>query len=157
MSSEKKKLDDEIEKQAKLNRKFNIDDAMSEMMGGSLGESPVAKLEQVEMELSQLIDEDLNDVYGSLKITLKKVVVNSESIVAEYLDEPMLALHKILNNILDKDQSLYDFVKRVDSEYGRMYQEKPMFQKAGEAAKSGDVYTHESVKESLLEFKGKLS
>ena len=59
------------------------------------------------------------------------------------------ALAVIVEGILTSDESLQSFVTEVDAEWGRIYFERPYFQKEGQPPHPEDPYTHQSVRVSL--------
>jgi hypothetical protein len=140
----------EIQQELRLSRKFSLADAIGQEAGDFMkGESPVPKLVQVKTELSHLVSENLQDSSGALQVVLGRWITADESRISRYLNTPADALIELIQRILKTPDSLYELVRQADSLWGEMYDERPYFQRPGQAPHPDDEYTHESVREAL--------
>ncbi len=153
MTSDKdKNKDDELQQEILSGREFSVADLIAREGGGFLkGESPVPKLEQVKREIEIFIDQNLADVSGALQVVLRHWARDDDAKVSRYLNTPLIALREIVVEIVDNQNLLYEFVRQVDIKYSQMNHERPYFQSPGQAPHPEDEYTHESVREKLVE------
>ncbi|RLB45414.1 MAG: hypothetical protein DRJ42_29985 [Deltaproteobacteria bacterium] len=152
-----KKRDRAIEREARMGRKFTVANAIgNEGAGYFKGESMVPKLTQAMAELENFIDRHVRDSSGVLCAMLKRHVRTSETIVGAHLEDPRVALDVLLGQVLGNDAQLYEFVRQVDAEWGRVMQERPHFQQPGEEAHPDDEHTHQSVRLELEALRSKL-
>lgn len=141
----------DIREEIMLGRQFSLADVIAKEGGSFLkGESPVPKLVQTTTEINNFIDRNLIDTSGALQAVLYKYVKNDLR-VSQHLDSPLIALNKIIRTLIDNQTIFYEFVKEVDLEWGRIFDEPPYFQQPGEPPHPEDEYTHESVRLKLLE------
>ncbi|MGF1486440.1 MAG: hypothetical protein ACFBSE_04935 [Prochloraceae cyanobacterium] len=141
----------DIREEIMLGRQFSLADLIAKEGGSFLkGESPVPKLVQTTTEINNFIDRNLVDTSGALQAVLYKHVKNDLR-VSQHLDSPLIALNKIIRTLIDNQTIFYEFVKEVDLEWGRIFDERPYFQQPGEPPHPEDEYTHESVRLKLLE------
>jgi hypothetical protein len=147
---EKQSEDSRIQQEIRLSRKFSFNQALAEKGGGLMkGGSPVARLKQIHLELEDFLEKALEDSEGALTVVLHRRLHLSDSILGEYLDYPKTGLKIVVEQILSSETSLYDFLREVDAQWGRMYQERPIFNVPGKVAGQGDPYTPESVRQAL--------
>ena len=64
-------------------------------------------------------------------------------------DQPLTALALFCERILSSEGLLRNFVNDVDAEWGRIYLERPHFQKNGRPPDPEDQYTFSSVRIAL--------
>ena len=145
-----------FEREALSGREFSLAEAIGRLGGGDLlkGASPVTRKRQVEVAIDLFLEEHLIDPEGALLIVLERRVEQSMSLTEASYDQPFAALAEMVEGILDRADGLRDFVTEVDAKWGRMYLERPHFQRAGRPPDSDDPYTFDSVRktlESLLE------
>ena len=69
--------------------------------------------------------------------------------LSRYLDSPLGAVKDLLETILASPATLYELVHQTDVLWGRLYDERPHFQRPGQAPHPDDEYTHESVRAAL--------
>lgn len=142
---------DEIQREMRAQQKFSTAGAIGRAGSGLMkGESPVPRQEQAIIALTQWIEQHVQDPSGALKSILRRRVRNNEMLVARHLKQPGNALREIIDAILASDYAIQEFVREVDVRWGEQYQERPIFQRAGQAPDSADEYTHESVRYDLL-------
>lgn len=143
-------LDADIEQEIRRGRRFSIADAIAQSGGDFLkGESPVPKLVQVKNELLGFIGAHLQDSSGALLATLRDLIQSDDVVCSRHFDAPLCALEALLTPILVHEAYLHEFVRQVDMRWGRMYDERPRFQKPEQPPHPDDEYTHESVRSQL--------
>jgi deoxyribodipyrimidine photolyase len=144
--------DREIQREILVGREFSLAEVIGREGGDFLkGDSPIPKLVQVVTEINLFINQNLADNSGALQAVLHNWVKEDQARVSKYLDSPLFALVEIIENLINNEELFYEFVKQVDSKWGQMYQEKPYFQRPGQAPHPDDEYTHESVFRQLQE------
>ena len=137
-------------------RPFSIAEAIGREGGTFLkGESTVPKLVQVITAINTFIDRNLNDPDAALQAILHQWV-KGDPRVSQYKETPLVALKQILSSLIDNPNLLYELVRQVDIKWGQMYGERPYFQQPGQPPHPNDVYTHESVRQDLLDLQQKL-
>ncbi len=143
--------DAEIERDIRLGRKFSLAEAIGRMGGGGLlkGASPVTRKRQAELEIERYLESHLVDAEGALEVVLLRRVRESEILFKAGYDEPLAALALFCERILSSEERLRDLVTEVDAEWGRIYLERPHFQKDGRSPDPEDPYTFSSVRITL--------
>lgn len=153
MNSEQDDKDRELLKDVLTGRTFTIADLIAKEGGNFLkGESPVPKLLQVKTELNLLIKENVADSLGALKATLQDLVDENELEISKNLDQPLIALVESIESLINNPNLFYEFVRRVDMKWGQIYGKRPHFQSPGQPPHPDDDYTHESVRQKLVDF-----
>jgi hypothetical protein len=136
MSDDQKKqrsdADAELEREIRKERKFTLTEAIGRMAGpGAMkGESDAAK--QSDLQSSP----GVHQVKGS-------------DLLLDNFDQPLAVLASYCQRILSSDYRLQELVRAADIEWGRLFGERPYFEKAGTAADPNDPYTVESVRKTL--------
>lgn len=139
-------------------RQFSLAEVIGREGGSFLkGESPVPKLLQAKAEVNLFVDRNLVDSSGALKAVLQTLVASDEAYVSRHLNSPLEALREFLEMLIRNPQLLYEFVKRVDVQWGQLFGERPYFQQPGQPPHPDDEYTHESVHQQLVELLDKLN
>jgi hypothetical protein len=64
-------------------------------------------------------------------------------------DPPLAVLAAWVRRILGSEQGLKELVREADVEWGRVFGERPYFEKEGQPPDPNDPYTHESVRAVL--------
>ncbi|MGF1590788.1 MAG: hypothetical protein ACFCU7_16395 [Pleurocapsa sp.] len=137
-------------------RPFSLAEAIGREGGSFLkGESTVPKLVQVITAINTFIDRHLQDPAAALQAILHQWV-KGDPRVSQYKETPLVALAEILQSIINNPNLLYELVRQVDIKWGQMYGERPYFQQPGQAPHPNDEYTHESVRQDLLDLQHKL-
>lgn len=154
--NDSKERDQKIEREIRRGRKFTLADVIGHEGGFFDGESAVPTLTRVTTGLCNFIDRHVRDSDGALRAVLKRRVRTSETIVGAHFDDPLTALEIIVDQMLSVDARLYEIVRQVDAEWGRLMLERPHFQQPGDAPHPDDPYTHESVRAELNRFLGRL-
>ena len=154
---EKQGKNEAIQREILAGRKFSLAEAIGREGGDFLkGESPVPKLVQATTEINTFIAINLQDSSGALQADLQTWISTDEAGVSKNLDSPLTALKQMLDNIIDNSELLYELVRQVDFQWGKMYDERPYFQSPGQPPHPDDEYTHESVEEKLKSLLTKL-
>ena len=140
---------DEVQREMRARQKFSMAGAIGRSGSGLMkGESPVSQQEQALAALTQWIDQKVSNPSGALKSILRRRV-RSSNLLASHLQQPCNALREMIETILASDYGIQEFVRQVDVRWGELYQERPLFQRAGQAPVPGDEYTNESVRQAL--------
>ena len=150
--------DAELEREIRSQRKFSLDEAIGRAAGDLLkGTSPVTHERQAELAIEQYLESRLTDAEGALAIVLLRRVLGSETLLADSYERPLEALARVTRSLLASESRLGRFVTSVDAEWGRLYSERPYFDRQGVAPRPGDPYTRESVRQALQRLLDRLS
>jgi hypothetical protein len=147
-----------LEQELRLARKFSLADVIGQEAGNFMkGESPVPRMVQIKTELTTLLKESLPDASGALQVVLQRWVIADDSLISRHIPAPVGALTEALGAILKSPDTLYELVRQADAQWGEMYDERPYFQQPGQAAHPDDEYTHDSVRQALVDCLNTLS
>ena len=142
----------DIQQELRLSRPFSLADVIGQEAGSFMkGESPVPKLMQLRGEALQGLKEHLTDRHGALQSVLQRWLAADETRLSRHLEAPINALKDLLESILASPETLYELVRQTDVTWGHLYDERPHFQRPGQAAHPDDEYTHESVRLALVD------
>jgi len=142
--------DQAIQQELRLSRKFSIADAIGQEAGNFMkGASPVPRLVQVKTEIAALLRDYIKDDAGALLPVLQNWITTDERRISRHLNAPAIAVQEALEAILKSPDTLYELVRQADAQWGKMYDERPYFQRPGQAPHPEDEYTHESVRQVL--------
>ncbi len=143
--------DEEIVREARRGHKFSLAEAIGRIGGGDLlkGASPVTRKRQTELATDFFLEKHLVDSEGALLVVLERRIREGMSLTEESYDHPLQALTEIVEHILTHDDRLHSLVREVDAEWGRIYLERPHFQKPGQPPHRDDPYTFTSVRATL--------
>ena len=141
----------DLVREARSGRGFSLAEAIGRLGGSDLlkGASPVTRKRQVELATELFLEEHLVDSEGALLVVLQRRVRESMDLTEESYDRPLFPLTSIVEHILGNDDRLQSFVTQVDAEWGRIYLERPHFQKSGQPPHRDDPYTFASVRVTL--------
>lgn len=141
-----------IEQEIRQGRKFSIADAIGKEGGNFLkGESPVPKLLQVKNELIIFVRQHVHDPSGALQATLQDLIQTDDVVCSRNFANPLNALSDLLQPLITREGLLHDFVRQVDMRWGKMYGERPYFERPGHPPHPEDEYTYASVRTQLIE------
>jgi hypothetical protein len=90
----------------------------------------------------------LADAAGALQVVLLRGVKESE-LLLNNLDQPLIVLGSYCQRILSSDYLLEELVRNADTEWGRVFGERPYFDKKGSPPNPEDPYTVDSVRNTL--------
>lgn len=153
----KSEADAELEREIRADRKFSITEAIGRLAGpGAMkGVSPIARQQQAEAEIQGFLSRNLADSGGVLRGVLFRQVRESE-IFLKGFDQPLAALAGCLKILLHYELALKELVREADVEWGRLFGERPHFEKPGQTPHPDDPYTLASVRAALTELLGRL-
>ncbi len=141
----------QVEAEIRRGRNFSLADLIGQEGGDFLkGDSPVPRLIQVKNEILGFLNAHLSDPEGALQATLREWVSADDIVCSRYFDQPLGALAEMLSTLLAQDVLFYDFVRRVDMQWGQLYGDRPHFQQPGQAPHPDDRYTHAFVRSQLV-------
>jgi hypothetical protein len=142
--------DAELEREIRAERKFTLSEAIGRLAGPGMmkGVSPVTRKQQDVAEIQEYINRHLIDAGGVLAGILVRRVEQSELLI-HTLDQPLVALAGYIKMVLDSEYRLKELVREADVEWGRVYGERPHFEKEGCPPDADDPYTFESVHAAL--------
>ena len=147
---QRSEADAELEREIRKGRKFTLEEAIGRLAGpGAMkGESPVARMQQAEIEIASWLRRHLADAGGALPVVLHRQVSGSE-LLLHNIDQPLVVLASYCQRVLDSDYLLAELVRDADIEWGRVMGERPYFEKEGSPRHPDDPYTVESVRLAL--------
>ena len=153
----KSEADAELEREIRAGRKFSVAEAIGRLAGpGAMkGVSPIARQQQAEAEIQEYLSRNLPDSGGVLRGVLFRQVKESELFLKGF-EQPLAALSGCLQRILQFDYLLTELVREADVEWGRVFGERPHFEKPGQPPHPDDPYTLASVRAALTELLGRL-
>lgn len=142
--------DAELEREIRKGRKFTLAEAIGRMAGpGAVkGASPITGLQQAGVEIENWLRTHLTDAGGGLEVVLLRGVKESDLMLNNF-NQPLVVLNKYCQRLLDSEVRLAELVRFADIEWGRIFDERPYFEKAGSPPKTDDPYTLESVRNTL--------
>jgi hypothetical protein len=150
--------DAQLEREIRDGRKFTLEEAIGRLAGPGMmkGVSPATRKQQAEAEIESYLDRHLMSPAGAMSVVLLRRVKESE-ILLNNLDQPLVVLANCVQQILDSEHLLREIVRESDVEWGRVYGERPLFQKEGCPPDQEDPYTVESVRITLSQLIEKLA
>jgi hypothetical protein len=149
--TQQSEADAELESEIRQGRKFTLEEAIARLAGpGAMkGESPVARMQQAELEIGSWLRSHLADASGALELVLHRQVTGSELLLNNF-DQPLIVLASYCKRILASDYLLEEIVRAADAEWGRVMGELPYFERRGSEHNPDDPYTVKSVRNTLL-------
>ena len=153
-----KDADAELEREIRAERKFTLSEAIGRLAGPGMmkGVSPVTRKQQDVAEIQEYLTRHLTDAAGVLSGILLRRVTESELLINN-LDQPLAALAGYIQTVLESEYALKELVREADVEWGRVYEERPHFEKEGCPPDADDPYTFESVRAALTQLASGLS
>lgn len=149
------KADAELQQEIRAGRKFTLGEAIGRMAGpGAMkGVSPITRKQQAEIEIEEFLKSHLSDSGGALRTVLLRRIKAAEQLQHRY-DAPLPFLADALRYVLESDNRLKDVVTEADIEWGRIFCERPYFEKEGCKPHPDDPYTLDSVRKTLQQLLG---
>lgn len=140
----------ELEREIRKGRKFTLEEAIGRLAGpGAMkGESPIARMQQAEIEIREWLRGHLVDAGGALEVVLHRRVTGSELLLNNF-EAPLVVLAACCQQVLASEYLLQELVRDADVEWGRVMGERPHFEKEGTPRHPEDPYTVESVRNAL--------
>ena len=143
-----------VEEEIRKKRKFSMASAIGEEGGGFLaGGTPILPTQEAAAVIGVFLEVHMVDYSGVLRHVLDRRIKEDIVLLSKYVDVPLKALAHVIDHILELDERLYELVRQVDAEYGRMMDERPYFQKPGAPPHPDDEYTHQSVRVTLTQLR----
>lgn len=144
--------DAQLQQEIRQGRKFTPEEAIARLAGPGLmkGESPVARLQQAELEIGAWLRTHLADAGGALEIVLHRRLKGCDLLLANF-ERPLAVLERYCQEVLASDYLLAELVREADIEWGRTQCERPFFEQAGVPPHPDDPYTAERVRKKLTE------
>jgi hypothetical protein len=139
----------EIEREILRGRKFTMEEAIGRLAGpGAMkGVSPVTRMQQAANEIENWLRHHMP---GSSELQLVMLrSINASDVLLHHYEQPLFVLGSYCRQLLESDYLLKELVRETDVEWGRVYGERPFFEKAGLPAHPDDPYTFESVRGTL--------
>jgi hypothetical protein len=147
----------ELERELRKGRKFTLTEAIGRLAGpGAMkGVSPITRKQQSAVEIEETLKQHLVDAQGILQSVLLRQIKGSE-LFLNHFDQPRFVLASYLQRVLESDYLLKEIVQETDIEWGRVFGERPFFDKQGCPPDPDDPYTIESVRHALSHLLDKL-
>ena len=162
MSSDQPKrrlqADADLEREIREGRKFSLAEAIGRLAGPGMmkGVSPATRKQQAEAEIEGFLERHLAGPAGAISVVLLRQVKESE-LLLNNLDQPLIVLAGYVQRVLDSEYLLAELVRQSDVEWGRVYGERPYFEKDGSPPHEDDPYTLDSVRRTLTQLLEKLA
>lgn len=139
-----------LEREIRSRRKFSIAEAIGRE-GADLmkGASPVTRKRQAEFAIEECLERHLDDADGALRVVLLRRTAESEILLAPGYEDPLAALALVTERLLGSEARLRRLVDETDAEWGRLYSERPYFERGGGPPHHHDPYTLASVRQAL--------
>lgn len=150
--------DAELQRQIRAERKFTLAEAIGRLAGPGMmkGVSPVTRMEQAVVEIQEYLNRHLEDAAGVLSVVLLRQVKESELLLNGF-EQPLVVLAGYVRQVLESEYRLKELVREADVEWGRVFDERPHFEKDGCPPDPVDLYTIESVRTALTQLAGGLA
>lgn len=148
---QRSEADAELRREILRERKFSLEEAIGRMAGpGAMkGASPVARLQQAEVEIGSWLRSHVTDGAGAFVVVLHRNIKESDLLLANF-DQPLAVLAGYCQRVLDTDYLLKELVRDADVEWGQIMGERPYFDRQG-SSHPEDPYTLDSVRDKLSE------
>jgi hypothetical protein len=155
---QRSEADAELEREIRDGRKFSISEAIGRMAGSGAmkGASPVSRTRQAALEVEDWLGHNVSAASAELQAVLLRHVEGSELLLHDF-EQPLTVLANSCQRILDSDYLLKEVVREADVEWGRVQQERPIFEREGSPPNPDDPYTLESVRKTLGSIIAKLA
>jgi hypothetical protein len=150
--------DAELEREIRKERKFTLTEAIGRMAGpGAMkGASPIAREQQSVVEIENWLRRYMSAGEGELQAVLLRQVQGSELLLHNY-EQPLVVLAAYCRQVIDSPDLLKELVREADVEWGRVFGERPHFDKDGPSPDPDDPYTLASVHRTLSALIAQLS
>jgi hypothetical protein len=144
-------------REIRATRKFSLNEAIGRLAGGDFmkGGSPVSRKRETELALEEYLRRHLVDSGGVLSNVLLRHL--GGSLLNSDYDQPLAVLAEHVRRVLASEHLLEEFVRDADTEWGRMHDERPYFQRPGRPPHADDPYTMDSVRLALVQLRESLA
>ena len=151
--------DTHLEREIRNDRSFSLGEAIGRRGGSGLlkGASPVGRQQQLEMAVEDLLDQHLEDPEGALLGVLRRAAAVAAEISNEGPDGAPRLLRRLIDSMLENSHTLREAVRHADAEWGRLYDERPHFDRPGTPPHADDPYTESSVRARLEALRGQIT
>ena len=131
-STPRSQADADLEREVREGRKFSLAEAIGRLAGPGMmkGVSPATFRQQAEAAIETHLDSNLRSAGGALSVVLLRQVKQSDLLLANP-EQPLVVLAAHLQRILNSDYLLQELAREADVEWGRIYGERPFFEKEG--------------------------
>jgi len=142
--------DRKLESEIRKGRKFSLSEAIGRMAGpGAMkGVSPISRKQQSASVIEIYLNHHLRDSGGALRSVLITRVKESDLLLQGY-EQPLVVLAAYVQRVLDSEFRLHELVREADVEWGRVFGERPHFEREGHTPHPDDPYTFESIRRML--------
>jgi hypothetical protein len=150
--------DADLEREIRGDRRFSLSEAIGRMGGGGLmkGASPVSRTRQAELLIEDYLRRNLTDAGGVLGGVLLRRIGEGEPPLGDH-ERPLLVATEYVRRVLASEYLLQAIVREADMEWGRVFCERPHFERAGSTPDPEDAYTIASVRVALSQLVEKLA
>jgi len=150
--------DADLQREMLAGREFTLAEAIGRLAGPGMmkGVSPVSRMQQAIAEIQEYLSRHLADAAGALSGVLLRQVKESELLLNGF-DQPLVVLAGHVRHVLDSEYGLKELVREADVEWGRVFGERPYFEKDGCPPAPDDPYTLESVRTALTQLAKRLA
>ena len=139
-----------LQQQLRRGQRFSIGDAIGREGGGYMKDaSPVPWTKEAAAAVHRLLEDHLDDTTGCARRVLESKVADDVATLGRHRAAPAGAILERLEPLLANEAALAEFVRRVDTEWGREMVERPHFERPGRPPHPDDEYTHASVRQAL--------
>jgi hypothetical protein len=142
--------DNDLQREIRKERKFTLEEAIGRLAGpGAMkGASPVARKQQAEAAIGDWLKLHLTSSQEALQTVLLRQIAQSQFLLNNY-DQPLIVLAGYCRLLLHSDNLLQELVRDSDCEWGRVFRERPYFDKPGCTPDPDDPFTIGSVRHTL--------
>jgi len=142
-----------IEQEIRRRRGFTVAGALAGRDGGGhlKGASPTPLLRQAALDLAHWLDTHLEDHDGALRAVVLRSVTQRPDLLERHAHDPAGAVAAWLPAVLANRAALAELVRQADVEWGRLYQERPFFEREGAPPHAEDPYTRDDVHRRLTD------
>ncbi len=141
-------VEESFQQQLRRGQRFTLADVIGREGGGYMRDaSPVPRTKQAAAAVHRLLGDHLDDVSGCVRKVLEADIVHDLAALERH--RPAGAILERVERLLGNEAALRGFVRRVDTEWGRMMVERPHFQRPDRPPHPEDEYTWDSVRRAL--------
>jgi hypothetical protein len=151
-SKPRSQADADLEREILEGRKFSLAEAIGRLAGPGImkGVSPATLRQQAEAAIESYLERHLHTAGGALSVVLLRQVKQSDLLLVNP-EQPLAVLAAFIQRVLDSDYLLHELARAADVEWGRIYGERPFFEKEGLPPHEDDPYTAISVRSVLTQ------